>query len=389
MNELIQYVEKTEAHAKFLVTEYKRLRNEQEFNMMLEAPLFAALASWYKAHQEIEQKRQSIILEYEAQNIPCESLIKHLQTLHDFIYHELIEWELKKLNDKINMKFVRFTFESRKQLKYFIDNLKKLDFKQKDANLHGFDNLNEVISYFKTYTQNVEGIVKYYLPDNIEHAKKRLKTLSNDELTEVISIKCHWAQKEIEKQLLKGGEGVQLLIKKAIDELDNIYLEFERLAKQYKLNDASLFHDMLPFNRERNFNFAPFFCWVKSIQTHSSKVPKTVCANLNDNEPTEAKPQKDFPLIFHELEVFELFEYLVEHYDNDKDVSKYSHLYHFINEILGGWKAFKQIDYKNFVEKNHNVEMSKILPINNTYTDNYKRQLTALKMRFNSINKKE
>lgn len=389
MDDLINYVEVTTIHAKELVRKAKQLRNEEVFNKIHEISLFASLGAWHRSHQKIELKKQTIILTYEKDNIPCETMIKELQKLHDFIYNELIERELIKLHESINMKFIRFAVESRKLLKFFIENLKELDYKQKNSNLNGFDHLREVISYYSAYLINIESIAKHDLLNNIERAKTRLNLFSNDELSEAIYKKCYWAQKEIEKQLSKGSEGLNQLIRYAIDELDDIYLEFERLKKQYNLDHVDFLFDMLPFINEFNSNFAPFFCWVKSIQTHKSKVAKTVCRKLSDQETRETEPKQDFPLIFHELETYELFLYLVDHYDNDNQVTKFSHLYHFLVGILGGWKTIKKVEYMDYIENNHDVKMSKVLNTNDSYTNNFERRLIALKERFIQENKKE
>lgn len=344
MDDLINYVEVTTIHAKELVREAKRLRNEEVFNKIHEISLFASLGAWHRSHQKIELKKQTIILTYEKDNIPCETMIKELQKLHDFIYDELIERELIKLHESINTKFVRFAVESRKLLKFFIENLKELDYKQKNSNLNGFDHLREVITYYSAYLINIESIAKHDLLNNIERAKTRLNLFSNDELSEAIYKKCYWAQKEIEKQLSKGSEGLNQLIRYAIDELDDIYLEFERLKKQYNLDHVDFLFDMLPFINEFNSNFAPFFCWVKSIQTHKSKVAKTVCKKLSENTPIELEnetldndnppPKVEFEIPINETpfktsDHYHLFFYLHNKFNEKKKVR-----YTYILEVL-------------------------------------------------------
>jgi len=86
------------------------------------------------------------------------------------------------------------------------------------------------------------------------------------------------------------------------------------------------------------------------------------------------------PSIFHD-KTYELFLYLVERYDNEKPKSKFSHLFHFIQENQDK-QRLRNGEYIDFVKEKYGVKLSKIQPITLTYSDSIKGRLTLLKSNF-------
>ena len=86
------------------------------------------------------------------------------------------------------------------------------------------------------------------------------------------------------------------------------------------------------------------------------------------------------PSIFHD-KTYELFLYLVERYDNEKPKSKFSHLFHFIQENQDK-QRLRNGEYIDFVKEKYGVKLSKIQPKTLTYSDSIKGRLTLLKSNF-------
>ena len=104
--------------------------------------------------------------------------------------------------------------------------------------------------------------------------------------------------------------------------------------------------------------------------------------SLRNSKGRMISDEVDFvPSIFHDKKTYELFLYLVNRYDNDKPKSKFSYLFHFIKEIQGDY-SIPNIQYIKFVKKEFDVEISKIQPKTNTYTDSIHGRLTLLKSNF-------
>jgi hypothetical protein len=93
------------------------------------------------------------------------------------------------------------------------------------------------------------------------------------------------------------------------------------------------------------------------------------------------------PPIFHDKETYELFKYLVDAYENERDPSKYSHLLHFIREIQGEY-SISDAEYMKFVLESHNIEMSKVQPINSKYSDKIRGRLLLHKDNYQNRNKR-
>ena len=87
------------------------------------------------------------------------------------------------------------------------------------------------------------------------------------------------------------------------------------------------------------------------------------------------------PSIFHDKNTYELFLYLVDRYENDKPKSKFSHLFHFIQENQDK-QRLRNGEYIDFVQEKYGVKLSKIQPITLTYSDSIKGRLTLLKSNF-------
>ena len=94
----------------------------------------------------------------------------------------------------------------------------------------------------------------------------------------------------------------------------------------------------------------------------------------------------EIPQIFLDGEIYELFNYLVEAYDNPKTPSKFSHIFHFIEEIQGE-KSISKVKYLEFLREQHGIDISKIHPTNSIYFDRAKGVLMLLKSNFKARNK--
>lgn len=108
---------------------------------------------------------------------------------------------------------------------------------------------------------------------------------------------------------------------------------------------------------------------------------------FSHNEIESKQKQSDsFEPIFHSESNYNLFLYLVEHYDNPKTPAKFSHVYHFMTGIMGEYSIGKK-EYLKFIDQEYGFTISKIQPANNKYHDRAKGQLTALKSRFTADTK--
>jgi len=79
--------------------------------------------------------------------------------------------------------------------------------------------------------------------------------------------------------------------------------------------------------------------------------------------------------IFQDNNTYEMFLYLVDRFDNDKEKSKFSHLFHFIQENQDK-QRLRNAEYINFVQEKYGVKLSKIQPKTLTYSDSIKGRLT-------------